>query len=396
MRQMMFRYVAPLFVIPALAAAACSGNNGSPAAPSSIAGMPAVPTAGGSLTGATISGAVLGGTSTQSVSRAKGAGLTVSVAGTAVSSPVDASGRFVLQGVPSGNVQLQFTGNGVQATLTITGITDHAQIAITVVLNGSTAEVDDKDSETPDSKAELEGRITAISGHTLTVAGKTVTVTSATTIAHGGTTVAFAALKVGDRVHVHGTVSGSTVTAVSIELQTSNPGNPGPPVPPPSNPTPPGGDDPGKNESVEASGKVAGLSGACPSIQFTLGTTTVTTSPSTKFSDGTCSQIATGTLVEVKGTKQANGSIAATSVSLEQEESHEPSEASGKVAGLSGTCPTIQFTLGTTTVTTSSSTQFSGGTCSQITAGTEVEVKGAKQTNGSIAASSVKIEKSDN
>src|SRR5262249_42246205 len=63
-------------------------------------------------------------------------------------------------------------------------------------------------------------------------------------------------------------------------------------------------------------------------------------------------------------------------------------------ASLAGSCAnhTLSFTVGTTRITTNASTQFEDGTCQGLTSGTEVEVKGAHQTNGSLLAAKVESE----
>ena len=61
---------------------------------------------------------------------------------------------------------------------------------------------------------------------------------------------------------------------------------------------------------------VAGLTGACPAITFTVNGVTVTTSMATKF-EAPCAQITNGKRVEVDGTRQPNGSIAATEVEFD-------------------------------------------------------------------------------
>jgi hypothetical protein len=68
---------------------------------------------------------------------------------------------------------------------------------------------------------------------------------------------------------------------------------------------------------VELSGRVAGLSGTCPSIRFTLGGTVVTTDGETRFRKGNCRDVRNNERVEVKGRRQADGSVRATEVELD-------------------------------------------------------------------------------
>ena len=60
---------------------------------------------------------------------------------------------------------------------------------------------------------------------------------------------------------------------------------------------------------------------------------------------------------------------------------------------VSGTC--ASFVVNGTTVKTDAATEFSKGTCAGVVAGTEVEVKGSVQPDGTVRASSVKFEDAD-
>ncbi len=59
------------------------------------------------------------------------------------------------------------------------------------------------------------------------------------------------------------------------------------------------------------------LSGSCPSLTLTVRGTTVKTDSATKFEDGSCPRIANGTHVEVEGRRQADGTILATEIEIE-------------------------------------------------------------------------------
>ena len=105
-------------VITAVVATACGGNASlSPVGPSATS-------AGASISG-TISGGVLAaplalGSGTFSVLDARG--VTISVVGTGISTTADTHGQFTLTNVPTGTVQLNFTGPGSSATDTLNGI----------------------------------------------------------------------------------------------------------------------------------------------------------------------------------------------------------------------------------------------------------------------------------
>ncbi len=290
-----------------------------PTSPTAAVPAPApAPPPAGSNAGATIAGTVVSGSGAASLVRsASVVGMTVRVVGTSIVVTVDVNGQFSLNGVPSGRVQLEFSATGVDARLDLDDVTEHEDIHITVRVSGSSAELDEHARTTADNKVEIEGRVTQISGQTLRVADKDVTVSSSTSIRHGGTTVRFADVHLGDRVHVRGTRTGTgVITATEIELQTTNPGNPGPPAPPP---TPPKDDDPEEkhdepHQSVELSGAVSNRSGTCPTITFTVQSKTVGANRGTEFRGTTCPTLANGDQVEVKATKQSDGTLLAVGV----------------------------------------------------------------------------------
>ena len=97
-----------------------------------------------------------------------------------------------------------------------------------------------------------------------------------------------------------------------------------------------------------------------------------------------------GAKVEVKGTRGA-GFLQATRIRLEEQESEREVDVEGTLGALSGTCPTLSSTVGSTKFTTSSATKFEGASCSAFKAGDRVELKGIKQADGSVAAT--KLEK---
>ena len=56
--------------------------------------------------------------------------LRVTISGTDISTAVDGTGTFTLTGVPPGTVTLQFSGPGVSAASTLTGVTTGETIRI--------------------------------------------------------------------------------------------------------------------------------------------------------------------------------------------------------------------------------------------------------------------------
>jgi len=289
-------------------AAACGSNTPMPGAPTSTSGSPASP-ANVSTGTATISGLVNGAAATTAFRPMAAGSITVTIAGSSAATTVDGTGRFTLQNVPSGDQTLLFSGNGANARLTITGVGDHETIQISVNLSGSTADLDEDEREGADHHGELEGRLASINpgARTFVVRNVTVTVPAGTPVHHGGTAVALAALVAGERVHVKGTMTGpSAMTATDVEVQNehANPGNDD-------------GDDDGHGDNrgeVELKGAPSGVTGTCPAVTFTVSSTTVTANAATKFDGVACTALASAGRVEVKGTRQTNGSVLATKV----------------------------------------------------------------------------------
>jgi hypothetical protein len=272
---------------------------------------------------ATLSGTVGSGLGSGLASTTSGAttGLTISVVGSTQMTTVDSLGRFNFVITPSGNVQLRVTGPGLDSTTTVGAVTAGDKIEVTIVVSGGAAEIEDSDHSTGESR-EIEGLVSAVppatAAGTFVVAGKTITTNGSTVFRHGDTTLTFAAVTVGTRVHVKAApTTGTVITATEVNIQ--NPPEQGPPATAkpaePNEPNEPGDDNgrDGQGKEADISGAVTSLGGACPAISFTIGTTHVTTSASTRF-DSACSSIANTSRVEVKGTRAADGSIAATRV----------------------------------------------------------------------------------
>src|SRR5262249_52263860 len=146
------------------------------------------------------------------------------------------------------------------------------------------------------------------------------------------------------------------------------------------------------------------LAGSCAAhnLSFTVGTTKVATNASTQFKEARCEALKGGSEVEVKGARQGDGSILATSIEGDDEdekENEEGNEAEVKgaiVAGsIGGSCAAsnLSFRVGSTLVKTNSSTQFKDVACASLKAGDSVEVKGARQADNSVLASRVERNK---
>jgi hypothetical protein len=232
------------------------------------------------------------------------ASVTVKVVGTNISTTTDGRGLFTLTGVAPGEVKLEFTGAGGTATISISGVRADDEIRISVTLNGTNARVD---SERRNKRFDNN-----------------------------------------------------------------------------------------RQDQAELKGVVSGLTGTCPNVSFTVQNWKVTASETTQFEDVTCGDIKNGMVVEVNGSRQSDGSIKATKVEGDDDDvtvtNATQVEAKGAVSGFTGTCPKVSFTVRTIKVNTSETTRFEDIRCAAIQDGTEVEVTGTRQADGSITATKVEID----
>ena len=380
-------------------------------------------------------------------------GVTVSVVGRNLSTSVDLLGRFEFSGLSEGTYQLQFSGPGISGTISVTvGANDQVTIAVTV--NGNSVTLESHSRASSDNKRELEGQITEINvaARTLRVSGALVNVPVNAEIRRGSASLAFSSLAVGDRIHVKGTRQGDLVQATEIMVQSQNQN---PPVELDgvvavltgacpmltfslrSSMTSSTGttiatdggtffkegrcgdlengdrvelkgqrradgsilasqietedadeddnDDRGRN-TMGAEGVVAGFT-ACPTPSFRIGTITVFTNAATRFEGGTCGTLSNGVEVEVQGMRQSDGRLLAQTIEIK------PIELMGTVAARAGTCPTITFRVNAaTTIVTNASTRFKDVACTGVVDGKRVEVKGARQADGRVLATSVELD----
>ncbi|HEY5619123.1 MAG TPA: DUF5666 domain-containing protein [Vicinamibacterales bacterium] len=230
------------------------------------------------------------------------------------------------------------------------------------------------------NRGMLSGFVSAVNSDSIVIRGITVEITSDTVVRHGNRRLTIGNIQVGDHAQARGTMNGSTLVATEVKVEDTGRDNDDGEA---------DEDDEDEAEGDDVEGTVSGLTGSCGSgLTFMIGTTKVTTNGSTTFSGGSCSAIMNLTKVEVEGTKGNDGTIAATKVELDLD------DVDGTISGLSGTgtCPSVTFNIGTTKVTTSAATTFSGVTCAALANGTKVEVEGTTLADLSIAAALVKLD----
>ena len=208
------------------AATACGSTERlSPTGPSGLLGGRTA-TITGRVTGAPVS-ATASGTGARAMATTT---VTVTIVGTDITTSVDGSGNFELNGVPPGDVQLRFSGNGASATITLTGVAAGDRIHIVVSLNGNGARLEDEDrdhddddddgddDDGDDDEAEVEGVVSGRTGTcnsiTFTVAGVTVITNSATKFEDP-----CASIVNGTRVEVEGTRQAhGSILASEVEI----------------------------------------------------------------------------------------------------------------------------------------------------------------------------------
>lgn len=298
-------------------------------------------------------------------------GLVVAVVGTSIKSPVDASNRFSLPNVPGGDVQLQFTGPGINAGLGMPGVRDNERIAVTVSLSSSTA-VLESESRSAGSEEQLEGRVEALPAAapaTLVVAGRTVMTTGSTVFRLGETTVSFSSLAVGQRVHVKGVTQGAALAANEVKIQNVNVDIP-----------------------VEINGTVLGFTGVLGNFQFTIDGRLIMGDASTAFiGNSVFTDLANGKRAEVKGL-QRDGFVLATSIHVNNGGGPTPPPGpitlDGTAGSVKGSCPNLTFKVQGTDVYTNAVTVFPQG-CSSLKAGNKVVVTGVVEAGGLVRAVTV-------
>ena len=446
-----------LTLLAAVLAGACGGS--SPTSPSSGGAAP-----GASAGSAMITGSVQGATASALTAASNGialTGVTVRVLGTSISSTVDAGGRFTLMNVPAGTVQLQLTGGGANASVTLSSVQASQTVDVVLAVAGTTASLE-SEVRSGAGQAELEGRVESLPptqpALTFKAAGRTVKTDAATRFVDGSQSRTFADLKIGMRIHAKGSLTGDLFTATLVELQNSNASIPvevngvidtltgsasafsfkiGSRLVKGDSNTAFFGDgdkpdtfadlkegsrvevkgeqrddfvyavrihingaddedddDDGQDDSASIHGTLNAISGAKPNLVLTVGTTAVRTALSTEVKRRgdvqTLDALKVGQSLHVVGVRQSNGSIDARKIEIDDDATGGEFEIEGSLGGLKGTCPVIQFGVNGFSISTSASTTFEGAACSALKSGTKVNVKGLRQADGSVAATRVK------
>jgi hypothetical protein len=242
----------------------------------------------------------------------------------------------------------------------------------------TTVEIQNTNTAIP---VEVNGVIDSLSGTASSfqfkIGSNTIQGDSSTTFfGDGSKSVTFGDLKNGSRVEVKGEQRNGFVFANSIHINDA------------------GTDDNNQDQSASIEGTLKNIAGSKPTLTLTVDTTTVTTTGSTvvkrRGDVQTLDNLKVGQTIHVIGTRQSDSSIVAREIDIDDDATGGEFEIEGALGGLAGTCPSVSFVVNGYSITTSSSTTFDGGSCASLKSGTNVDVKGTKQADGSIAATSVK------
>ena len=286
-------------VATGLSVGACGSSTPSPTGPSGLSGSGgntagSGATINGLITGQALSALSLTGSSFASLA---GPGLTVTVVGTTSTAPVNPNGTFTLTNVPPGDIQLQFTGTGISATLTVTGVNGGDELRITVEVSNNTATLQSVTRKDKLNKVEIEGAVVSGTCASFVVNGTTITTDAATQYSKG----ACANIVTGAVVQIKGsTMADTTVRATEVRFKKEEGVDDG---------------DSGEKTKLELEGTVS--AGACGS--FTVKSIVVTTDAATIFKNGRCEEITTGVRVHVRATPTSAGTALATLVNIQRD-----------------------------------------------------------------------------
>ena len=357
-----------LCLIPIVSLAAACSDSRSPESPSPIPGS------------ALITGVVSGGASGASspFGDASGAGFKVSVAGTNLEAVADAAGRFALQGVPPGDVRLQFASPSATATIDVPNVRESEAIALNVLVTPEAAVVESQ-QRSLGNDTELEGRVEQLPpplpANTLVVAGVTVLTNASTQFVLNGSPASFSDLQIGYRVHVKGNANPMGLLALLITIQNTNPDLP-----------------------VNLNGIVEDFTGNASAFEFEIDGRLIKGDDTTEFFGGSVfADLDDGVRAEVKG-QQRNGFVQAIRIHVNKEDGGggggtESASIEGLLTAISGSPPVL--TVAGVTVRTNAETVVRRGGDTQPLSALDlqmtVHVVGDRQPNGSIDARMVQI-----
>jgi hypothetical protein len=279
-------------------AVGCGSGPGSPTTPSEA--TPGAQAAAGATIHGTVQTSGVGATSSGAVhAQTATGGVRVSVVGTSLATQTDSAGQFELRGVPSGRARLHFEAPGIQAELEIEGLEDGHAIRIEVHVSAGGAFLADTDDHR--GETSLRGPVEAISGSRLQVQGRVVQTDGLTQfLGRDNQPTRLAALRIGDNVEVEGAgQSDGSVYARKVNLEDADE------------------DEPPQNEDdVRFTGGIQSLN-PCRVAGRAVAVDGHTRILDDRNAPIPFSALKVGDTVEVEGTAQADGSVLARKIKLE-------------------------------------------------------------------------------
>lgn len=280
-----------LFLAAAALAASCHDSS------------PTSPNSSNNAANAMLTGTVISGTSTlgkRPLGVEVGLGnVTVTEVASKRSTVTDANGNFTLA-VSAGAVVLSFDRTDIHARTTVNVV--GASATVTISITGTSA----VPVGVGHAGEEIEGLVQAIGASSLTVLDQrlgavVVNTDGSTLVRRGDTTIPLSQIQVGQRVHVKALLRpDNTYLATEVLLQDTNIGG-----------------------NREVSGTVQSVDAGAKSFVVSSGgvSITVKTDSSTMFkrrgSSASFSDLAVGTMVDVNGTLQSDGTVLARKVTIE-------------------------------------------------------------------------------
>jgi len=331
--------------------------------------------------------------------------------------------------------------------VTLASVAADDTVTLALSVSGSTVSVE-SDHRHNGAGDQLEGRVESLPPTTLAgvfvVGGQRVATDSSTKFFLGDATVSFASLVIGQRVHVSGLMSGSTLVASTVQIQNTNTTIPVQVNGIVANFSGSAGSfqftvdgqlvkgdsstafdssafsdlkngarvevtaqqrdgfvqatrihvnvDGGGDDSASIDGTLTSKAGGIPNLTLMVSGTTITTSASTEVRRRgdvqDLSALQLNMTVHVEGTRLPNGTIAARMIQIKDDATGGPFQIEGSMGGVHGTCPSLQFVVNGFSIVTDSSTTFTPA-CSTFKPGNKISVTGVRQGDGSVKATSV-------
>jgi hypothetical protein len=367
--------IATVSLLALLVSAAC--GRGTATSPTSVQA------AGAQITGAFISSGSLAPQSLRPLATTSVAGMIVTISGTSIRATVQSNGTFTLEDVPNGDVEMVFTGQGLESRVGLSGVKTREAIAVTLSLT-ETAVVLEASRRSTAGEVQVEGRVEAVppatAPLTFMVGGFDVTTDGSTSFVMGSSPAAFTDLAPGVRVHVKGQSSGAGVLARVVDIQNTQ-----------------------TDLQIPINGIAEEFEGTAASFEFRVDGRLIKGDALTEFFGGSVfADLANGRRVEVKGLAK-NGYLYAARMHVEKPEADDDDDdgqdQSASIEGLltskSGAAPVLTLIVdGTTVRTTASTTVQRRGDVQDLTVlalGMTLHVVGDRQADGSLNARKIQI-----